>query len=662
MGQKREQKSGQTLWQRLLLRLQSLLESLWFLRFLPASLVYALKRDRTERRFSIPAVADAPTPAGALLQADPSDRGAVFQFERATLEVEFLAADLVRLSWQPGLLPIPYAIACRNWEPVAVTVKPPDSGPSGEWALASTALRLSVGPTGEISVWNDAGALLRQEEPPQWLGLSADETSEPSQNPGWIHRAPLPEETCIYGLGERIAGLNLRAAQDEQGRPKTFGFWNSDPGNIRKPGADPLYITMPVYLGLHTGGSYLVFYENSFNGTMQLGAQAVAQFEGGALRYYLAAGEPPQLLHRFTQLTGRAPLPPRWALGYHQSRWGYRTEEKVRSQVETFQAYDLPLSAVHLDIDCQVGHRAFTLDPERFPHLCQLTRTLAEAGVHLVAINNPGIKYSRHSNLFLEGQVLDAFCTYPDGELVVAPVWPGRTVFPDFTQPRVRAWWGYQFAYLIDVGIAGFWNDMNEPAAFASWGQQTLPRVARHAMEGRGGDHREAHNLYGLLEAKAAFESLAKHRPERRPFIVTRSGWVSMQRYAWTWTGDTLSTWTALRLTVGTVIGLGLSGVPFSGPDIGGFLGNPTAELYVRWFQMAAFMPFCRTHSSIVSDPRTPWTFGEPALSIVRDFLQLRYRLLPYLYTLAWEATRSGQPLVRPLFWRDQSNRALWDI
>jgi alpha-glucosidase len=631
---------------KLILRVQALLRSLFFLQFLPASVVYAWRRDRNERRFAPPAPPTRPTAPGNLQKAVSTERGAHFVFDRATLDVDFLTADLVRLTWQPGLLPIPYAIARQDWDVVATQLKPSGAG----WTITSDALMVTVEPAGSIRLYDSSGTLLRQDAPPEWQGES------------WTHRTPLPPEAHIYGLGERIAGLNLRAARNTQGQPKTFGLWNTDPANISQPGQDPLYITMPVYLGLHHGGSYLAFYENSFRGEMQFGEAATAQFSGGALRYYLAAGDPPQLLERFSELTGRAPLPPRWALGYHQSRWGYRTEATVRSEVELFQRHDLPISAVHLDIDCQVDHRSFTLDPDRFPNLCQFTRELREAGVRLVAINNPGIKHSRHSNLFLEGRVLNAFCTYPNGELVVAPVWPGQTVFPDFTNPQVRTWWSYQFSYLLDVGIAGFWNDMNEPVTFASWGEATLPLVTRHSFEGRGGDHREAHNLYGMLESRAAYESLCHHRPERRPFIVSRSGWVGMQRYAWTWTGDTLSTWEALRLTVGTVVGLGLSGVPFSGPDIGGFLGNPSAELYVRWFQMATFLAFYRTHCSIGVDPRAPWTYGEPTLSTIREFLQLRYRLLPYLYTLAWEAAQTGHPPVRPLFWYDSSDPQLWAV
>ena len=376
----------------------------------------------------------------------------------------------------------------------------------------------------------------------------------------------------------------------------------------------------------------------------------------------MTAGSPAQLLERYTELTGRPPLPARWALGYHQSRWGYRTEEAVRETVKEFKSHNLPLSAIHLDIDVQVGFRAFTIDAERFPKLPSFTRELAADGVRFISILNPGIKYSRQSQLFLEGQVLDAFCKLPNGELVSGPVWPGWCVFPDFTNPVVRKWWSRQYQYLLDVGVSGFWHDMNEPAAFILWGDRSLPKVTQHFMEGRGGDHREAHNVYGMLQAEAAYKALCEYQPQQRPFIVSRAGWAGLQRYAWTWTGDIECTWAAMRLTVATVVGLGLSGIPYSGPDIGGFQGNPSAELYLRWFQMATFLTFYRSHCSNNVEYRAPWTYGEPYLSIIRQFLQLRYRLLPYFYTLAWEATQKGYPPVRPAFWSNSDDPALWGV
>ncbi|MCU0548215.1 MAG: glycoside hydrolase family 31 protein [Leptolyngbya sp. Prado105] len=615
-----------------------LLKSLFYVQYVPQALFYAYQRDRAERYFSSQSTSEPLLVPGKLLNMTRTDRGVQIDFEQAELSIEFLAPDLVRINWFPGLAPISYAIVDQDWDRVDVTVKQDDHG----YTIASHALSIIVQSDGYIRFLDSTGQTLREELPPQ------------RQSERWVHQAKLQPEEHIYGLGERAASLNLRSS-------KTYQMWNRDPAG-HSPGVDPLYICIPSYLGLHEQGSYLIFYENSFLAQFSFDEVATADFEGGSLRYYLSVGNPSQLIERYTQLTGRAPLPARWALGYHQSRWGYYTEKIIRQEIEAFQAHQIPLSAIHFDIDCQVGHRPFTIDPDRFPKLNDFTQELAKSGIHCIAINNPGVKMSRESNLFLEGQILNAFCTYPDGTLVTAPVWAGRKAFPDFTNPRVRSWWSRQYAYLLDVGISGFWHDMNEPATFASWGDPSLPKVAQHHMEGRGGDHREAHNLYGLLEARAAYESLREYQPQQRPFIVSRSGWAGLQRYAWTWTGDVSSTWESLRQTISTVLGLGLSGIPYTGPDIGGFQGNPSAELYLRWFQMATFLPFYRTHCAISDLPRAPWTYGEPYLSIIRSFVELRHQLMPYLYTLAWETTQKGYPIVRPLFWLDWQNASLWDV
>ncbi len=626
----------------------------------PKAYLYSRKRDRLESQIPVPSTEDSFVNPGKLLKAEPTAKGAHFYFEKAELEISILAPDLVRVDWFPGIPPVPYAISKQDWQEVKTVLEETAEG----WTVsskppaeqASTALKVIISVDGSLKFYDSTGQTLREELPPQRSGE------------GWTHQAQLREEEHIYGLGERAAPLNLRAAREmtEKGevtdQVKTFRMWNYDAAGMYGPGADPMYICIPVYLGLHSSGSYLIFYENSFEANFTFGDVATAAFEGGSLRYYVTAGSPAQLLERYTELTGRSPLPPRWALGYHQSRWGYRTEEAVRETVEGFKSHNLPVSAIHLDIDVQVGFRAFTIDPDRFPKLSDFTKELAAEGVQFISILNPGIKYSRQSQLFLEGMVLDAFCKLPNGKPVVGPVWPGWCVFPDFTKPVVRKWWSRQYEYLLDVGVAGFWHDMNEPAAFILWGDRSLPKVTQHFMEGRGGDHREAHNVYGLLQAEAAHEALSGYRPEQRPFIVSRAGWAGLQRYAWTWTGDIECTWAALRLTVATVVGLGLSGIPYSGPDIGGFQGNPSAELYLRWFQMSSFLTFCRTHSSNNVEHRTPWTYGEPVLSIIRQFLQLRYRLLPYFYTLAWEASQKGYPPVRPVFWSDTDDSVLWGV
>ncbi len=645
------------------LKVKFFLGSLFYLTYASYAYRYSRKRDQVEREFAPaqpPQISGTP---GKLLQVEPTPRGAYFYFLNAKLEVCFLKLDFVLINWKPGLSPVPYGLAkpvdctnLQNWSEVTVKLQEIADG----WTVTSDGLQLKVGIAGDLQFFNADGQLLRQESLPRLEGEQ------------WSQQIQLQPEENIYGLGERAAAFNLRSpnitdrrSPSPEGTPPSqkYRMWNYDAAGMYGPGSDPMYISIPVYLSMHRQGSHLVFYENSFDATFEFQADlAEVKFTGGSLRYYVASGSPAQLLERYTELTGRSPLPPRWALGYHQSRWGYRTEAAVRETVQTFRDLDLPLSAIHLDIDVQVDYRAFTIDPQRFPELGQFTQELQSQGVRFITILNPGIQSSRKSKLFLEGRMLGAFCRYPNGDLVVAPVWCGWSVFPDFTNPAVRQWWSRQYEFMLDLGVAGFWHDMNEPAAFIAWGDRSLPKYTRHLMEGRGGDHREAHNVYGLLQARAGYESLCGYRPNQRPFIVSRSGWAGLQRYAWTWTGDIECTWECLQQTIPTVLGLGLSGIPYSGPDIGGFQGNPTAELYLRWFQLATFLPFYRSHCSNNVEYRAPWTYGEPYLSIIRNFLKLRYRLMPYFYTLAWEATQKGYPLVRPLFWYNPGDPKFWDV
>ncbi len=648
-----------TLVKQLSLKFKFFLGSLFYLSYAPKAFRYSRWKEKVERQISVSQDSSHFTSPGKLFRAEVSASSIHFYFEQAELEVCFLKPNLVRMYWKPGLLPIPYAITQQEWPSTKLQLDETGEGyvVSTQFSENARGLKVVVENDGSVKIFDTDGNLLREELPPEKVGES------------WTQRSRLRPEEAIYGLGERSMPLNLRLAKETTEKkevtqaPKSFRMWNYDAAGQYDAGADPMYLCIPVYIGLHNQGSYLVFYENSFDARFTFGEVATATFEGGALRYYVTGGAPQQLLECYTELTGRSPLPPRWALGYHQSHWGYRTEAVVRETYRQFEAHDLPLSVIHLDIDVQVGFRAFTVDPARFPNLNDFIRELLEHGVQFVTILNPGVKFSRRSNLFLEGCVLDAFCKLPNGRLVVAPVWPGWCVFPDFTKPAVRHWWSRQYRFLLDTGVAGFWHDMNEPAAFIVRGDRSLPpRATQHHMEGRGGNHLEAHNLYGLLQAQAAYESLRQARPHQRPFIVSRAGWAGLQHYAWTWTGDIACTWTALRQTISTVLGLGLSGIPYSGPDIGGFQGNPSPELYLRWFQMCVFFAFCRTHSANNVEDRTPWSYGEPFLTIIRQFLKLRYRLIPYFYTLSWETSQKGHPLLRPVFWLDPTNAALWSV
>jgi alpha-glucosidase len=610
------------------------------------ALRYTRRRDRLDQAY---ARLNPPAPflgVGESLQSEAIAGGGKFKFSKAELEVTFLAPDLARISWKPGQEPPPYALAKTDWPEVELEFK----AGQDTFSLRTDQLEVLVGSKGSLTFKDPSGKMLREELPPERTENGVEERVQ------WRQSTYLQTGEAIYGLGEQAAHLNRRGG--------SFRMWNTDPGGSYGLGQNPLYLNIPSYLSLHSQGSYLIFYENSFPATFDFGLGDTCQvhFEGGMLRYYLIPGPPELALERFTELTGRPPLPPRWALGYHQSRWGYKNEADIRQVAQGFQVHDLPLSAIHLDIDYMDGYRVFTVDRDRFPDLAQLAQDLEAQGIKTVTILDPGVKVDPKYFLYQEGKQGDHFCKLPDDKELEGLVWPGWSVYPDFTHPATRSWWGRQYPRLLDQGVAGIWHDMNEPTSFAAWGDMTIPLNTRHDLDGARGDHRQAHNLYGLLMNRAGYEALRSLRPQRRPWLISRSGWAGLQRYAWNWTGDIESTWEALRMTIPTLLGQGLSGLVFSGPDIGGFSGKPSTELYLRWFQMAAFLPFFRTHSAIGIPAREPWTFGEPILGILREFLKLRQRILPYYYTLAWVASQSGIPPLRPVWWADPQDQALWSV
>lgn len=590
---------------------------------------YAIFRSLVDRRYrgaGAEASADGP---GDLQRVEPIPSGARLRFAEKELTVSYLLDDLVRLDWGPAPEPIPYAVMTLDSAPVQTHLSEAEGG----WSISSAGLVLRIRARGDLAVLDTQGRVLCLLDPPLFHGERISQTS------------PLSEDECIYGLGERASDLNLRG--------RSYRMWNRDPGGSYGPKADPLYLCVPAYLGLHDRGAYMILYENACDGRFSFGDQALCEFQAGPLRCYVTGGTVESCLNRFTALTGRAPMPPRWALGYHQSRWGYRDEAQIREVAAGFQERDLPLSALHLDLDYMRGCRVFTVDKDRFPDLHRLAKDLEEEDVHLVAILDPGVKQEPGYDLYDSGMQRGAFARLPDDIPVAAPVWPGWCVFPDFTDPKARSWWASQYGTLLELGVRGFWHDMNEPSAFAAWGEGTLPLSTQHDFDGRGGDHREAHNLYATQMNRTGFEALRRAAPESRPFLLSRSGWAGVQRHAWVWTADTRSSWEGLRQTLPTLLGLGISGIPFCGSDIGGFVGRPSEELFVRWFELAAFTPFFRTHCSVDSPPREPWHFSEHGLQIFQAYLKLRCRLLPYLYTCAWEATQTGAPIIRPLFWAD---------
>ncbi|WP_413811582.1 TIM-barrel domain-containing protein [Streptomyces sp. OE57] len=483
----------------------------------------------------------------------------------------------------------------------------------------------------------------------------------------WLQLSEVAADARFFGLGGRASGPRLRDG--------VYRLWNTDPGGSFEPGDDPLYLTMPVQLVVADAGTHLVFHDNSWDGTVTLregeeGAgsghdrpgRCRTRMEGGPLRYWVIVGTTPaRVLHGWTALTGAPAVPPRWALGHHHARWGFRDAEEVRRVVAGYRERDLPLSALHLDIDHLIGHRVFTVDGARFPDLPGLAAELLEDGVRLVSIVDPAVRAEPGNAVYESGAADDVFVRDARGREVRGVVWAGESAFPDFTDPRVRKWWGGLYAERLAQGFSGVWHDMNEPVSFAAFGETTLPRSARHALEGRGGDHREAHNVYALAMARAGYEGLCELRPDERPFLFSRSGWAGLQRYGGSWSGDVATGWAGLRASLSLVIGLGLSGVPYSGPDIGGFTGSPSPELYLRWFQLGAYLPLFRTHSAISAGRREPWEFGSRVLEHAAAALRERQRLLPYFTTLAQLAARTGAPYVRPVWWRTPKDRALRD-
>ncbi|KUL55645.1 glycoside hydrolase family 31 protein [Streptomyces antimycoticus] len=607
---------------------------------------------------------------GEVEGADPEPGGGVVRFARSSLRVRVTTGGAVFCGWD-GAEPEPsYALAGPCPEADERAELEPDT--EGGWRVVSERVTVMVSRTGTVEVRTPGGVVLRRDLPPRWWEpAGAPGPAEPGagvsgEGARWLQRSEVAADARFFGLGGRASGPRLRDG--------VYRLWNTDPGGSFGPGDDPLYLTMPVQLVVADAGTHLVFHDNSWDGSVTLreGEEGAGsghdrpggcrtRMEGGPLRYWVIVGTPARVLHGWTALTGAPAVPPRWALGHHHARWGFRDAEEVRRVVAGYRERDLPLSALHLDIDHFVGHRVFTVDGARFPDLPGLAAELLEDGVRLVSIVDPAVKAEPGNAVYASGAAEDVFVRDTRGREVRGVVWPGESVFPDFTDPRVRKWWGGLYAERLAQGFSGVWHDMNEPVSFAAFGETTLPRSARHALEGRGGDHREAHNVYALTMARAGYEGLCELRPDERPFLFSRSGWAGLQRYGGSWSGDVATGWAGLRASLSLVIGLGLSGVPFSGPDIGGFTGFPSPELYLRWFQLGAYLPLFRTHSAISAGRREPWEFGSEVLEHAAAALRERQRLMPYFTTLAQLAARTGAPYVRPVWWRTPKDRALRD-
>ena len=460
----------------------------------------------------------------------------------------------------------------------------------------------------------------------------------------------IQEQECFLGLGDKPNRLNLRGMR--------FENWGSDKYGFEKT-SDPLYKNIPFYLGLHSGIGYGIFFDNSFRTRFDFGYERsdICSFwaKGGEMNYYFIYGpELTKVCEGFADLTGKPELPPLWALGYHQSKWSYFPEEKVKEIAKKFREEKIPCDAIHLDIDYMDGFRCFTWDEKRFPNPEALIAALESDGFKTVTIVNPGIKIDPDYEIYQQGVEARHFCRRADGPLLKGEVWPGLCHFPDFTNPKVRSWWSDLFEKFSESGVMhGIWNDMNEPSLT---NDSTFPPDTRHDYEGSPCSHRKAHNVYGMQMARATWHGIKKAMFPRRPFALSRSGYAGIQRYAAVWTGDNLATWEHLWIANVQCQRLSISGISFCGSDIGGFIGDTHGELYTRWMQMAAFHPFFRTHASKDYSDQEPWSFGEPFTDAIRKAINLRYQLLPYMYTVFWRHVTYGTPVNLPLCFLDQEN------
>ncbi len=480
----------------------------------------------------------------------------------------------------------------------------------------------------------------------------------------------IPESEHYYGFGERTGSL------DKLGYRMTN--WTSDAGEtvgiLHDLNTDPMYMAVPIYMGLRQGLAYGVFLNSTWRSAFDVGKtharQLVIETAGSELDYTVVFGpRPAQVLQQIGQLGGTIPMPPLWSLGYHQSRWGYRTEQEVRELASEFRQRDISCDVIHLDIDYMDGYRVFTWNQERFPAPKQLLDELHEAGFHVVSIVDPGVKVDTDYAVYQTGLSQDVFIRRADGSVFTGYVWPDESAFADFLHPTAQTWWREHLATFTSVGIDGIWNDMNEPTVFEkpfSEGDGNIGTIDLDALQGLPNErttHAEVHNLYANLMAEVTYQTLREQKGVR-PFVLSRAGFAGIQRWATIWTGDNSSFWEHLELAMPQLLNLGLSGVPFVGVDIGGFGDNATPELFARWMQFGILMPFCRAHKETGTERHEPWAFGEEIEAIVRQYLQIRYRWLPYLYTLFWEAHKHGTPILRPLLYEfpdDKQTYSLYD-
>jgi alpha-glucosidase len=588
-------------------------------------------------------------PAESRAQENPASikalaNGVQLRRGNTILQIVALRDDVLRVRESlDGALPedASWAVA-ESIRKQAVTVVP--QGGSASSGFQTKSLRVAVDPNQFVLTVSDLQGHVLQEDA---IGWPAE-----SHGSGFRIYKKMPIDEHYFGLGDKIGPLDRRE--------QAFRLWNTDSFGFQES-TDPIYKSIPFFISEREGRYLGVLLDNTWSTNFDFGRGernlvSIAA-EGGPIDYYLLFGpEPKDVVQTYAWLTGLAPLPPLWSLGFQQSRFSYETEKRLREIATRLRADKIPSDVLYLDIDFQQDNRPFTVNKERFPHFQQMLEDLKREDFHVVVITDlhiahlPNAGYSPYDT----GAAQDRFVKNSDGTVYVGSVWPGPAVFPDFTQQQTRAWFGGLYKDFYSGGVSGFWNDMNEPSVFLT-PLHTMPGDVRHRIDepgfrSRTATHLEIHNVYGMENSRATYDGLIKLNPDLRPFVLTRATYAGGQRYAVTWTGDNTSSWNHLRLTTPMLLNLGLSGFGLCGADVGGFIGTPRPELLTLWTELATFQPIDRNHTNKGAGDKEVWVHGPEQEAIRRRYIEERYRLMPYLYTTVEELTRTGLPVVRPVF------------
>ncbi len=585
---------------------------------------------------------------GNVLESTQTDFGATFFLEGEQVDISVLAPEVIRVRYYPveysNTTDFSWAVINSTFGEKIFTMEKLEE----QSVISTSVIELRIDHTPfRLSIFDKKGNLINQDDAKKGMARSGKEIA--------VWKA-MPHDEFYFGLGEKSGSLDRKG--------KSYVNWNSDIPAY-KADTDPLYQTIPFFYGIKKGNAYGIFFDNTYRSYFNFGKEHPEQYSFGAvdgeMNYYFIYGpKPKDVLQKFNALTGTMPMPPKWSIGFQQCRWSYYPETRVREIAQNFRSRKIPCDVIYLDIHYMDAYKCFTWDNTRFPDPKQMTTDLAKNGFKVVTIVDPGIKKEDGYWVYDEGMKGNHFAKYPDGKPFVGTVWPGACVFPDFTKNDSRDWWGSLYKSLVDVGIKGFWNDMNEPSVFDS-PNKTFSLDVMHEANGNPSDHRKNHNVYGMQMARGTYEGLLKLKPNERPFVLTRAGYAGIQRYSSIWTGDNISNWDHLEMAIPMCLGLSISGNPFIGTDIGGFVGNPSGELFARWMQLGVFTPLMRAHSVIDAMNKEPWEFGPEFEIINKKSIEMRYRFLPYIYTQFYNASTEGTPIMKPLVYDyPEDGNTLW--